>query len=554
MALLLFACRLQSSETQGATDVKLPVLKVGNDVYSNVTVTAVTATDIYFTHSRGMGNVKLEQLAPDLQKKFHFDVKKAVKGENEQRQANVEFRSWISRQTNRHPAQVELPPVVSIEVADPTVEYKYYNNIQSGKPADIQEGMLADTYSDFTCEPDFDVVPVHGTNGEPFAFRIEAVKLSVGLPTTITLPLGASQQIKEHEEGHRQIDEYFYTFARKAAERAIQVTLTNQFLKSDATDLDSAEADFVRKAKMTVQSVYWQYTRWPSRPANEYYDELTDHARNQADSAESAQKAIERYTVRIPGEATEINSASENRKLENKEQKVTANFRSGFRPSPPVNMNETLPSTREPQPYITVQASDEAVQYNDYNPIYDRPLDLEESDQARIDHEFSFEVAFTIHPTAQTNSGRLAFQIDTTKVSIGLTMTITEPSSPNLKLKNHLEGLKRIYQHFYALGPKAAERAGQFVGSGLWIHPHAEDSASEEAIFLERAKDAAQTEYWNYTKFPAETAKRYYEDLTDHGEGLADSEQAAQKAIQRAEILIPEGPIDPTPTRLELRR
>ena len=554
VVLSLCAYRLVSAEKPNSAPEKLPVLKVGNEVYSNVTVTAVTATDIYFTHSRGMGNVKLERLDPELQKKFHFDPKKASQTKIQQQQINANYRSWISRQTNSHPAQAELPPVVSIEVADPAVQYKYFNNSQSGKPEDFQEGTLADTDSDFICEPEFDVLPVRGTNGGPFAFRIEAVKLSVGLPTTIRLPLGASQKIKEHEDGHRHINEYFYTFARKAAERAIQVTLTNRFLKSEATNVDSAEADFVQKAKMMVESAYWQYTRWPSRPANEYYDELTDHARNEADSGEAAQKAIERYSVKIPDEATDVTFASENKEPENEEQNVTANFRPGFRSSPRVNPNETLVSTREPQPYITVQTSDEAVQYKDYDPIYDRPLNLEESDQARIDREFSFEVEFTIHPAAQTNSGRFAFQIDTTKTSIGLTMTITEPSSPNLRLKNHLAGLKHIYEHFYALGPKAAERAGQFVGSGLWIHPDAKNQATAEAMFLGRAKAAAEMEYWNYTRFPAETAKQYYENLTDHGEGLADSEQAAQEAIQKAEVKIPDGPIDATPAWLESKQ
>ncbi len=54
-------------------DEKLPVLKVGKEVYSNVTVTAVTATDIYFTYAKGARNVKLKNLEPALQKHFNFN-------------------------------------------------------------------------------------------------------------------------------------------------------------------------------------------------------------------------------------------------------------------------------------------------------------------------------------------------------------------------------------------------------------------------------------------------------------------------------------------------
>ena len=42
----------------------LPALKVGSEVYSNVTVTKVTDTDIYFTYAGGMANVKLSKLDP----------------------------------------------------------------------------------------------------------------------------------------------------------------------------------------------------------------------------------------------------------------------------------------------------------------------------------------------------------------------------------------------------------------------------------------------------------------------------------------------------------
>jgi hypothetical protein len=58
-------------------DEKLPTLEVGTKVYSNVTVTAVTATDIYFSYDKGVANAKLKNLDPALQKHFHFDPARA---------------------------------------------------------------------------------------------------------------------------------------------------------------------------------------------------------------------------------------------------------------------------------------------------------------------------------------------------------------------------------------------------------------------------------------------------------------------------------------------
>jgi len=67
----------------GATDEKLPVLKVGTQVYSNVTITAVTATDIYFSYSKGVANAKLKNLDPALQKHFNFDPASAQTANSE---------------------------------------------------------------------------------------------------------------------------------------------------------------------------------------------------------------------------------------------------------------------------------------------------------------------------------------------------------------------------------------------------------------------------------------------------------------------------------------
>lgn len=45
-----------------ATDIELPVLKSGTDVFTNVTVYGQTATDLFIKHSRGFGNVKISTL------------------------------------------------------------------------------------------------------------------------------------------------------------------------------------------------------------------------------------------------------------------------------------------------------------------------------------------------------------------------------------------------------------------------------------------------------------------------------------------------------------
>ncbi len=93
-------------------DEKLPLLEVNGDVFTDVTVTRVTTTDIYFTHSQGIGTAKLKKLTPDLQQHFHYDADKATAAEKEQAQANAEYREKLAKAkppTPKVPVAEELP-------------------------------------------------------------------------------------------------------------------------------------------------------------------------------------------------------------------------------------------------------------------------------------------------------------------------------------------------------------------------------------------------------------------------------------------------------------
>jgi cytochrome c biogenesis protein CcmG/thiol:disulfide interchange protein DsbE len=86
----------------GGTEAKFPTLQVGGEVYSNVTVTTVTATDIYFTHAKGMGNARLRNLSPELQKQFKFDP---VKGEAVERGQAEATASYLRQAATNRPAR-----------------------------------------------------------------------------------------------------------------------------------------------------------------------------------------------------------------------------------------------------------------------------------------------------------------------------------------------------------------------------------------------------------------------------------------------------------------
>src|SRR2546423_2073368 len=89
LRILFLACVLPAVGRLQAADEQLLRLRVASEVYEHVTITSVTATDIYFSHSRGLGNAKLNALEPALQKHFHFDPAKAAAKQSAQTQANA---------------------------------------------------------------------------------------------------------------------------------------------------------------------------------------------------------------------------------------------------------------------------------------------------------------------------------------------------------------------------------------------------------------------------------------------------------------------------------
>jgi disulfide reductase len=93
----IFAILCLSGAMPVLADQQMPVLTVGSDVYSNVNVTMITATDIYFTYNneRGMANAKLRELSPELQRHFHYNPARAGETEQTQAQANTEYHEEI---------------------------------------------------------------------------------------------------------------------------------------------------------------------------------------------------------------------------------------------------------------------------------------------------------------------------------------------------------------------------------------------------------------------------------------------------------------------------
>jgi thiol-disulfide isomerase/thioredoxin len=109
---------------QAAQAIKFDYLKVGSQTFSNVTVVSRNATDVYFTHDKGMSNVKIKYLEPDAQKRLEFDPKAAAAAEKEAMAGDAKFKnSLASKAATPQKAAVAARPVSSEDsFADPVSE------------------------------------------------------------------------------------------------------------------------------------------------------------------------------------------------------------------------------------------------------------------------------------------------------------------------------------------------------------------------------------------------------------------------------------------------
>ncbi len=92
-------------------DEIIPVLQVGSETYSNVTVTSVSKTDIFFTYADGMANVKIKNLSPELQEHFNFNPDLAQAIELKQAADKAKFHAQLLQQPDAHPPDMTRAPV-----------------------------------------------------------------------------------------------------------------------------------------------------------------------------------------------------------------------------------------------------------------------------------------------------------------------------------------------------------------------------------------------------------------------------------------------------------
>jgi hypothetical protein len=113
----------------------------------------------------------------------------------------------------------------------------------------------------------------------------------------IWVPTGATQHLIEHEDGHRQVSEYYYQTADKLAER-IAANYMGKQVEISGTDLGAESSKMLHQMATEITDEYNKELN--PGPAQLLYDSITDHGRNEVVVKDAVGHALKNASIESP--------------------------------------------------------------------------------------------------------------------------------------------------------------------------------------------------------------------------------------------------------------
>ncbi len=152
-----------------------------------------------------------------------------------------------------------------------------------------------------TAECDTDFQSNASVSGKSFqtdathaTLTITQVKVTLDLIITVWVPTGVTQHVIEHEDGHRQISEYYYQAADKTAEQIAAAHIGKQVIVSGA-DLHAESSKALQQMGAEITDEYNKELN--PEPAQLLYDSITDHSRNEVVAKEAVDHTLKNAAI-----------------------------------------------------------------------------------------------------------------------------------------------------------------------------------------------------------------------------------------------------------------
>ena len=211
----------------------------------------------------------------------------------------VGWLSWRDRPSSRQLKET-AEPIISKQ----PVNFANRTFDPASPPSDmppLKEGENAQCVSDFLSSAKLSG-QTRRTDATHATVTITQVQATLQLNITIWVPPDVTPHVIEHEEGHRQISEYYYQTAEKVAQR-IAVTYMGKQVEITGADLN---AESIKALQQTAAEFTDEYDRELNpEPTQLLYDSITDHSRN----AVAVQDAVDHALKNVAIESTPAESA-----------------------------------------------------------------------------------------------------------------------------------------------------------------------------------------------------------------------------------------------------
>lgn len=120
---------------------------------------------------------------------------------------------------------------------------------------------------------------------------VEELDLTTRVTVDIYTAAGAPQKLRDHEEAHRRIGEYYYRNAAGAAERIARSLIGERFSGTGAT-IDAAQKNALEQVLASIERDYMARTRDRSAAANLRFDMITGHGLEAIDANTAFARAV----------------------------------------------------------------------------------------------------------------------------------------------------------------------------------------------------------------------------------------------------------------------
>ena len=159
-----------------------------------------------------------------------------------------------------------------------------------------------------TAECDSDFLSSASVRGESLqsdathaTVTITQVKMTLQLNISIWVPIGVTQHVVEHEEGHRQVSESYYQTADKVAER-IAASYMGKQVEIAGADLNAESNKLLQQMAAEITDEYKKELN--PGPTQLLYDSLTDHGRNEVVVKDAVAHALKNTAIESPQPST----------------------------------------------------------------------------------------------------------------------------------------------------------------------------------------------------------------------------------------------------------